>query len=336
MQQVLLEYAEYDKFVTLAKSGKIVLAYGLAKQHPLYQESPIYKSLEARWKKSFAEAQKYSLDPKGTEKAREILAPYRGISDKTKLMQELFSQGEVYKRFRVAIGQKDFKIAFELIKLHPFLKEFPEYITIMNYGDTLYIKSQELINSGDTHAAIKMLRILADFPDFSSEVKILMLDIESKQKFFKAIKDEDIIAAYNMLDMSDDLQETDDGKRLQLQWNKDLSIANNFAIEGNTKGIENTLKAYIAMSSKYMALGTVFGWCYMIQLELAVEAKKEQSFIENGIKNYILNFGLQDQILSFYEIFISKYPESKLNFELLTKGDLSMWRPSMISASILD
>ncbi|WP_455755894.1 WD40 repeat domain-containing protein [Sulfurimonas sp.] len=336
MQQLLNEYAEYDKFSELAKQGKIVLAYSLANKHPIYKDTPIYKSLEARWQKAFALAQKYSLDPKGTEKAREILAPYRGISEKTKLTQELFAQGEVYKRFRVAVGQKDFVIVFELIKLHPYLTEFPEYTTLMNYADTLYIKSQEFINAGDTHSAIKLLRILAEFPDFTAEIKELTTDIESKQKFFKAVKDEDIVNAYNMLDISDDLQETDDGKRLQKQWNEDLEIANGYAVEGNIAGINQTLEFYKDISSKYMSLGTVYGWCYMTQIEQAIKQKKDQSYIENGIKNYILNFGLQDQILSLYEIFIKRYPTSKLNFDLLQKGSLSMWRPSMVIDSILD
>ena len=335
MQRILVEYKEYDKFVDLAKRGKIVLAYGLVNKHPLYKESSIYKSLEAKWRKAFALAQKYSLDPKGGEKAREVLAPYRGISDKTQLMQDLFSQGEVYKRFRVALGQKDFKIAFELIKLHEFLKEFPEYITLMNYADTLYIKSQQLINTGDTHSAIKMLRILKDFPDFTVEIKELMIDIEAKQKFFKLIKEDEIAEAYNMLDISNELQETEDGKRLQEQWTKDLSIANNFAVEGNIDEIKKCLQAYMGITSKFMALGTVFGWAYMVQLELAISSEKEKHFIENGIKNYILNFGLQDQILSLYEIFIVKHPTSKLNLDLVTHGDLNMWRPSMIVDSIL-
>lgn len=336
IQEVISEYEEFDKFSYLAKQGKIVLAYGLANKHPMYKDSKIYKSLEQRWQKTFALAQKYSMDPKGSEKAREILAPYRGLSDKTKLMQDLFLEGEVYKRFRVSIGQKDFVIAFELIKLHPFLKEFPEYKTIIDYGHNLYTKSQELIKAGDTHSAIKMLRVLSDFPDFAKEVKEIMIDIEAKQKFFKAIKDGDIVAAFNMLDLSDDLQLTDDGKELQNQWNKDLSTANSFAEEGDVRGIENTLKNYMNISSKQMSIGSVFGWCYMVQLEKSVDSNEDQDYIENGIKNYILNFGLQDQILSFYEFFKSKYPASKLNFELLTKGNLNMWRPSMIISSILD
>jgi hypothetical protein len=336
MQHVIGEYREYDKFANAAKQGKYTVAYSLVIAHPIFKDTPIYKSLEARWHKTFALAQKHSLDPKGTEKAREILAPYRGISEKTKLIQELFSQGEVYKRFKIAIGQKDFKMTFELIKLHPFLKEFPEYISIMNYADSLYIKSQELVQKGDTNSAIKFLRVLVDFPDFQKEVKELMVDIESKQKFFKAIKDKDMILAYNMLDMSDDLQNTDDGKKLQQKWNRDLSKANSFANDGDSGGVEKALQDYMLISSKYMAIGTVFGWCYMVQLEIAINNNQNQIVIENGIKNYILNFGLQDQILSLFEIFISKYPSSKLNLDFQTKGSLEMWRPKMIVKSILE
>ena len=85
-----------------------------------------------------------------------------------------------------------------------------------------------------------------------------------------------------------------------------------------------------------MSLANLFGWAYMIQLEKAIEAKEDKFIIENGIKNYILCFGIQDQIESFYNIFIKHYKDSKLSLELQTKGSLSMWRPSMIVKSILD
>jgi len=336
MQQVIRDYAEFSKFTLLAKQGKLPLAYSIANTYPLYKDSNIYKAMEKNWKKAFAQAQKYALQPKGAENAKQILAPYRGISDKTKLIQDLLTQGEVYKRFRVSLGQKDFKICFELVKQHAFLQEFSEYDTLMNFADTLYIKSQKFIQDGDSHAAIKMLRILSDFPDFTEEVKELMKEIDSKQKFFKAIEEEDIVNAYNMMAEAEDLQETEDGQKLQKQWNDDLAIANNFAVDGDSKGIENAFKIYMKISSKYMALGTVFGWCYMVQLENAVLKRVSQHEIETGIKNYMLNFGIQDQIENFYNYFKDNYPESKLNLEHLTQGSLSMWRPSMIVTSILD
>ncbi len=336
IQKVLLEYEEFSKFETLAKQGKLSLAYGFIVKYPSYKDSNIYRALEKNWQKAFVQAQKYALQPRGTEQAKEILAPYRGIGEKTKLIQELLTQGEVYKRFRVAISQKDFKLSFELIKQHPFLKEFPEYTTIMNYGDTLYIKSQEAIAAGDTHAAIKMLRILQDFDDFKTEVKELMQDIENKQKFFNAIKNKDIVLAYNLLAVTEELYDTNDGKRLHQEWNSDLIKANEQAVQGNSSGVTLALKRYMKINSKYAAIATVFGLCYMVQLENAIKAKEDHLVIENGIKNYMLSFGLQDQIENLYNVFKKRYPESKLALDNLTQGSLSMWRPTMIVSSILD
>jgi len=336
MQKTIADYAEFPKFAKFAKEGKLALAYGLTNSFPIYKDSKLYKALEVRWKKVFAQAQKYTLDPKGADKAKEIFTPYRGISEKTKLIQELLTQGEVYKRFRVAIGQKDFAICFELIKQHKFLKEFPEYDVLMKYADTLYIKSQQFINDGDTHSAIKMLRILSVFDDFKEEVKELMLDIETKQKFFNAIEEEDIPNAYNMMSISEILQETPDGEKLQAQWYEDQAKANAFAVEGDAKGVEKSLEKYMKISSKITAIATVFAWCYMVQLEDKARDNASQLDIENGVKNFMLNFGLQDQIENFYILFKEKYPSSKLTLELLTQGSMSMWRPSMIVTSILD
>ncbi len=336
MQKIMLEYEEFDKFALLSSQGKLALAYSIANKHPMYKDSKIYKTLEINWKKAFTLAQKNAISPKGVDKARDILAPYRGITQKTKLIQELLTKSEVYKRFRVAIGQKDFKISFELVKLHPFLKEFADYEALLNYADLLYIKSQKLLQEGDTHSAIKILRILTDFNDFSEEARGLINEIENKQKFFNAIKDEDISSAYNLLSLNDELQDTVDGKKLQKEWNDDLVKANEYALYGNVKELNRLLNKYMKISSKNIALANIYGWCYMAQLEEAVEQKREQVVIENGIKNYILYFGLQGQIESFFSIFKKNYPMSKLNLELQTKGSIDMWRASMIVKSILD
>lgn len=336
MQKVILEYGEYSKFVALAKGGKIALAYGMAASHPLYKETKIYAQLEAMWQKSFVLAQKFVMDPRGEEKVKEILAPYRGITEKTKLIQDMLTQGEVYKRFRVAISQKEYKIAFELIKQHPFLKEFPDYTALINYGDKLYIKSQELIKAGETHAAIKILRVLVDFSDFTNEARELVVEIEFRQRFFNAIEDKDFATAYDIMARYDDLLATPDGQKLQNAWNKDLTDANRAAIEGNVKEVSQILDKYMIISSKNRALATVYSLCYLTQLERAVKAKRERLEIENGIKNFVLAFGLTDNIENFIQIFKHYYKESKLNIELLTKGSMKMWRPSMIVDSILD
>ena len=336
IQKTIADYVEFEKFAKFAKEGKLALAYSLANTYPVYKESKIYKALEERWKKTFTIAQKYILDPKGVDKAKEVLSAYRGISQKTKLIQDLMTQVEIYKRFRAAIGQKDFRICFELIKQHKFLKEFPEYDVLMKYADSLYIKSQQFITQGDTHSAIKMLRILSVFDDFKDEVKELMADIESKQKFFTAIENDDMASAYDMMALLEDLEYTPDGERLQTQWKKDQMVANAYAVNGDALGTKEALLAYMKITSKNTAIATVFAWCYMVQLEDKARENTPQQSIENGIKNYMMSFGLQDQIENFFLLFKEKYPSTKLSLEHLKQGSMTMWRPSMIVESILE
>ena len=336
VQKLLRDYAEFPKFVQFAKQGKLSLAYSLANRFPIYKESAVYKSLEQRWKKAFAQAQKYVLDSKTVSLAKDILAPYRGISEKTKLIQEVLSKAEVYKRFRSALSQKEFKICSELIKQNDFLCQLPEYESLMKFADSLYIKSQKFIKENEIHSAIKILRVLQDFEEFKEEARNSMLELEAKIKFFTAVRDGDIATAYNMMAISEELLQTDDGTRLQQIWNSDLHNANAAAAFGNVEGVKDAMQKYMQISSKYVALATVFSFTYIVQLENALQHNVERQTIEKGIKNYVVNFGLSEQIHLFYNLFVDRHPETKLNLESLKKGSFTMWRPSMIVDSILD
>jgi hypothetical protein len=336
IQKVLKEYADYPKFAQFAKEGKLALAYGLANKYPLYKESALYEALEKRWKKAFAQAQKYVLNPKTAPMAKEILAPYRGISQKTKFIQELLSKSEIYKRFRMAISKQEFHVCSELIKQNPFLQELPEYETLMKYADGLYIKSQKVMQSGDIHSAIKLLRVLQDFEEFKDEARNFMIDLEAKAKFFNAVRDKDIATAYDMMAKAEDLMNTDEGVELQAMWNNDMHQANAAAAKGDIPAIKTIMQKYMNISSKYSALATLFAFAYMVQLENALQSGASRQKIETGIKNYVVNFGLSEQIEAFFNLFQDMYPETKLNLELLKKGSFSMWRPSMIVDSILE
>ncbi len=336
IQKTLRDYEEFEKFAKFAKEGKIALAYALANVYPVYKESKLYKQMELRWKKVFMVAQKYALDPRSMDKARELLQPYRGISEKTAHIQELFTQGDIYKRFKSAIWQKDFKIAFELIKQHPFLTEFTEYDALVKYGDSLYIKAQKYMQDGDMHSAVKLLRSLVNFSEFSQEAKEMLRDVEAYQHFFNAVEEEDMQLAYKLLDSLDNLMDTPDGQKLQEQWNADFNKAKLYASKGDVLALKQVLEPYISISSKNISLASVFGLCYIVQLEKALKEKEEQRVLEHGIKNYILYFGVDERIEAFFDMFKKHYPQTKLNLELQTKGSVNMWKPAMIVNSILE
>lgn len=336
IKKLLQEYSEFDKFIILVKNGNVALAYSLARKHPSYKKSKIYQALEDRWRKLFARAQVLALESAGKDKVNELLSQYRGVIEKSKHIQEMIAKSEKFIRFQNAIAKKDFKIAFELAKVNPFLTEFKEYNSLITYGDALYIKVSRSLKDSDFHDSIKLLRILIDFPDFESEAKSMIKDIENQGKFLKAVEEDDMKTAYSLLDKSLILSNTQAGKKLNKKWEEDFDLAEVHAIKGDITSIDAIIQHYENIGSKNMAIVSIYALAYINQIENAIEHKKHKDIIEKGFKSYIINFGLDDYIVSTFEIFEKEYGESKLNLESLKKGSRAMWRTSMRVKNILD
>lgn len=336
VQKFLAQYVEYDKFLLLVTQNRFSLAYPLANMNPVFKDTKAYKSMEMHWKKSIATAQKYLLSSNNHEKLKEIFAPFRGVAEKTVIIQDLMVNSALFNRFKSALVQKSFKLAFELAKKHPFLKDTAEYNALITYSDNLYMKAKNFENSGDTHSAVKIYRLLVDFEDFRDEVKDIIEDMENRHKFYTAVKENDIVTAYNILDTSDALQYTTEGIKLEEIWENDYTMANKFAAKASVEGVKNTLEKYMNIKSKYMAVATAISWCYITQLNSALKNKIDKKIIENGIKNYVLFYGLTDQITTFFNVFSKEHSDTKLVLESQVQGSMESWKPSMIVNSILD
>jgi len=144
-----------------------------------------------------------------------------------------------------------------------------------------------------------------------------------------------LILAYNLLDSSSDLQSSESGKKLHLAWENDLNIANMYAQNKDIDGIKTTLNKYMKISSKNKDIATVLSKYYIVQLESGIKQINDKKIIEQAIQNYLLYYGLTEEILRFSTIFKKKFPDTKLNFESQALGSINKWRPSMIVDSIL-
>lgn len=335
-RKIFEKYKDYEKFVTLIQQNKLALAYAMANSNPHYKETKAYKNMEGDWNKRVMIAQKYLLTPNNENKIQEIFSLYRGISEKTLIIQDLIKNAKVYTLFKKVVAQKEFKSIFELTKRYPFLRESSEYRVLLKYSDSIYIKAAKLTQDGEFHAAIKLYRELLEFDDFKEEAKKTLDEIELKQKFFSAIKEGDYIGAYVALDSSYKLQATDEGKKLEQEWERDYEAASKFASKADVDSVIAAISKYVNISTKQTAIATIISWCYINQLNYALFKKMEQKKIENGIKNYISFFGLTDQIVTYFDTFKKEYVETKLNLEAQTQGSMQGWRAQMAVKSILN
>ena len=321
-------YEKYTQFQHNVQEGRFPLAYSMAKQYPAFKDSEPYRKMEMRWKKLFYKAQELILTQNGDEQARQLLAPYRGISDKTVLMQQLFDQRKMYEYMKKVIAARDFVKFFELIKMHPFLKEFSEYTTIMDYADKLYIQSQKGYVQGDYSSARKACEILKSFPDYSTEAQEMADTIRVKHLFYDAIASNNLSNAFGYLSSYPLLYETPEAQILERQWNNLVDQAQKFAAKGFAEETLGVFEPYYNITDKFSAIAAVIAQAYCVQLEDKVHMKAPQDTIERGIRRYVGFFGIDEGILSIFDYFTKLYA-TKLDIELLKQGSFETWTPSM-------
>ncbi len=331
--QILRDYAQYAQFQASVEAGRFPMAYSLAKQYVAFQDSESYRKMEERWKKMFSKAQELILEAGGEEKARTLMAPYRGITEKTSLIQQLFAEQRLYEYFKRVIVSRNFFKFFDLIKNHPFLKEFSEYNNVMEYADKLYFQATKSYSEGDLVTTKNACEVLVFFPDYSHEANELLETIKVKHLLYDAIMSENYINAFAYLASYPLLYETSEAKKLEGHWNKVVDLSLRYALKGDIEGLRKQFEFYLPIGAKYSAMGSIFAQCYSVQLEKKLRERVSSSELENGIRNYVSMFGTDDYILYFFNLYKHEY-DTKTDLKMLRQGSLELWTPSMLLCDI--
>lgn len=333
IQQLLSDYEHYDLFLSHTKEKRYSLAYALVKQHPSFIDSDAYRKMELSWKKHFLKAQEIIMTQNGEELSRQILAPFRGISEKAPLIQAMSNERRIYEYFKKVIATRNFVKFIELTRMHPFLKEFSEYDDMMIYSEKLYIKTYKEFKNNDYINAKKGCEILIFFPDHTQEARDMLETIKIKNLFNEALLANNFISAFNYLSSYPMLYDIPEAKKLETQWNKVLSKALSCVVKGDALELRSIFVNYLSINAKFAAIGSVFSQCYAIQLEQKMGLHAASIELENGIRNYIFMFGIDETIVEFFDLFKEKYP-TKTDLKMLKQGSLTTWTPAMILTNI--
>lgn len=333
IQQLFSDYEHYDLFLIHTQEKRYSLAYALVKQHPSFIDSDPYRKMELSWKKHFLKAQEIIMSQNGEELARQILTPFRGITEKAPLIQAMCNERRIYEYFKKVIASRNFVKFIELAKMYTFLKEFSEYDEVMSYIDQLYIKTQKEFKNGDYVNAKKGCEILIFFPEYTHETREMLEIIKIKNLFYEALLANNLISAFSYLSSYPLLYDIPEAKKLESQWNKVVDKALSCVVKGDALELRSIFVNYLSINAKFTAIGSVFAQCYTVQLENKIGLHAPSAELENGIRNYIFMFGIEETILEFFDLFKGKYP-TKTDLKMLKQGSLNTWTPAMILSDI--
>lgn len=333
IQQLLRDYEHYSLFLTYAQEKRYALAYSLVNQYPAFKDSDPYRKMEASWKKYFLKAQEIIMTQNGEELARQILAPFRGITQKAPLIQGMLNDRRIYEYFKKVIASRNFVKFIELTKMYLFLKEFAEYDDVILYIDQLYVKTYKEFKSGDYVNAKKGCEILVLFPNYAQEAREMAEVIKIKNLFYEALSTDNFISAFSYLSAYPLLYELPEAQRLEAQWNKTVDQALHQVVKGDPLELRTIFTNYLSINAKFSAIGSVFSQCYAIQLERKIVEHASSTELENGLRNYLFMFGIDEKIVDLFDLFKGHYA-TKTDLKMLKQGSLDSWTPAMIVSDI--
>jgi WD40 repeat protein len=326
IQNLLKDFKEFDKFKNAVLNLKYPLAYSLAIQYPFFKDTIYYKKMEDDWKKVFNLAKEAILKENNIEKARELLKPFRGVFQKTPLIQALFNEKQLYNLLKEKLAKKDFKEFFILIKRFPFLTETEEYEKAINFAKTLNENIQTLLKQGDYKKALFYSEILEQFPGYSETAKEYQQKAKVLMDFQRLLAAKDYHAIFEYIKLYPFLEEVNDYKLLQKEIQNKFLTAEKYAAKGDVDGILANVGDLMKIKEYKMRVANLIKSAYLQQiislLASKLKGEKTDDLIKKSIKKYINLFGYDLEIGDLIEK--AKKLKVEINLEGISEGDITL------------
>ncbi len=165
---------EYGVFKTHVENGRYAVAYDLAFKFPSFRTSGVFLAMESEWERRYKRASRLLCDSATEEEGNTLLAPFRGISEKTAAIRDVIETGRRYRYFKYLIARHDWKRAWEIVRHHPELEQSDAYRSMLDVGDALFATAQRAFAAGNYKNGEAACETLLAFPDYKEEALALL------------------------------------------------------------------------------------------------------------------------------------------------------------------
>ena len=334
IQSLLKDFAEFEKFKTLVLKHKYPLAYSLANQYKAFKQTKYYKHMEKEFKKAFAVARQLIFDKSKEDYVKKILSPFRGVSEKTPLIQSLANEKEIYQLLQQKLSKKDFKGFFELINRYPFLADLDEYNKALDFGEKLLKAAQTSLKEGNYSKVLQYTTMLENFPMYQKDAKELHYEANVLANFMQLIANKEYDKVYEYVKSEPFLEEIADYQKLEKAWEDKIKQAEEYSAQGDVKHILDSMQHYMKIKEKLPRIGELIKSAYLYQLLSKLKTEVDDATIEKGFKNYIKIFGLDLEVSDL--ITLAQKSGRKLNFANIEEGDKFSWYKKHIPEDIFE
>lgn len=334
IQALLNDFVEFEKFKTLVSKKKYPLAYSMSNQFPNFKQTKYYQHMEDNWRKVFDEARRVIFDRNKEDYVKQILNPFRGVSEKTALIQSLFSEKEIYQILKTKLAKREFKEFFSLIDRYPYLTELEEYEKAVQFSKNLEIQANQQLLEGNFGKAVAFARMLEDFPNSDTFAKETIKKAQTMANFIRLIADKSYNKVYKYVKDEPFLEDIEDFKILEEKWLSTLKKAELSAANGNVEEILELMKNFMKIEEKLPKIGETVKSAYLYQiLEYLKTGKLRKATLEKAFMSYVSIFGFDAEVMDLIDRAKKKYA---LSFEEVAEGQKSKWYFQTLPPQIIE
>jgi hypothetical protein len=169
------ELETYMLFREHVAQDRYAIAYDLALKYPAFKASGPYREMEQVWLKTLKRARKLLRDRRTEAEGNELLARFRGISEKSAAIRAVSDEGKRHIFLGELVDRGDWKKATEVLRHNPELQKSKAYKKLNDTADKLYISAQKAYSAGDYRTVRSHCERLLDVGDFKEDA-IRMLE----------------------------------------------------------------------------------------------------------------------------------------------------------------
>lgn len=284
----------YEKFKEFYQEERYSLAYALAQTHQALKETPIYKSMEEKFKALYIEAQK-ELKKNSIKEAQERLSPFITVREKQEQIALLLRKNSPFIEFLLSVAYREYATIEQLLKEHREFASIPSYISLQRESQQTLRDIKELIIKAKPHKALELIKSYENNFLIQEELKKLYRDALDTKMLLEAYEESNFIRCYELLDNNRLLYSLELSKLLQKHWRRVITQCDNYALEGDIASIKEILGELIVLKSRSKRVGSVIRLAFIVHILTLLEKKRFLN-AENFIYSYLDIFGLDKEI----------------------------------------
>ncbi|WP_300361713.1 hypothetical protein [Hydrogenimonas sp.] len=206
---------ESDKMEEAIASGDLAEAYRLAEENPLLRYSRPYTRLQMLWEDAFERAIAL-LEEGRREEAKRVLEPFSADSAKRLSIQQLMQDYRMYEKFKTAVENRKYQLAYSLAAQYPMLKRNRHYRKMEEEWRSVFAKAKKIIlQNGGEERVRELLKPFRGISSKSVPIQTMLAEREIYKLFMKLVQKRDYKGAIELAKRYPAIRELEEYRKIE-------------------------------------------------------------------------------------------------------------------------